>query len=96
MEIKKRFKNVISLVTNSIPTGIVEKLGHDKLAHGFFTAYVVCLFEHFGFFGALLGLALAVGFGYMREKLDAQPDRRDVLWMVAFGAAELLRYVIFG
>ena len=93
---KERFKSIVSYLTNTFPTKMVEKLGHDKLAHGFFTAYVVCLFEHFGFFGGVLGLGLMVGFGYLRERMDEQPDKKDVFWMGVFGVAELLRYLIFG
>lgn len=92
---KERFKSIVSFLTNMFPTKMVEKLGHDKLAHGFFTAYIVCLFEHFGFFGGVLGLVLVVGLGYLREKMDEQPDYKDVLWMGVFGVLELLRYIIF-
>lgn len=96
-------KNIISWVgkcvnalTNTIPTKIVGKIGHDKLAHGLLTAYVVCLSEHFGLIGAVIAFALMVGLGYLREKNEELPDMNDARWMVYFGAAELLRFLIFG
>ncbi len=91
----KVLKKIVRLITRTLPDYLVEKVGHDKLAHGFMTAYAVSVLEHFGPLWGVGVFILLVFLGYTREMLSETPDYNDAKWMVIFGAAELVRFNLF-
>ena len=85
---------VIRAILVTIPNRIRAKVPEDKLLHGILAAYIVSLLEISPIW-AFAGFVIAATASCLRERLSDQPDSSDARWALIFGAAELLRYLLF-